>query len=375
MKQPLPYSKAKIAAILVTGIQLLSANMAFAKQPTPLLITNKVSNSYSLGNPFNQFQISQGLSSSVSISSSTAIQPRAFVNSQLMWNTRTIPVCWTNLDPNRATERGWVKNAVSKWITASGNQLNLTGWGLCTSGNPFGIKISNENVRANSQIGTNSNKINPSMQINFFATTPPPSGYNSCVASESARQSCIEFSAVHEFGHALGFQHEQDSPLVTDACIGYLENNNLSAPQPWLGDLTLTNQWDANSVMNYCNPLVRNGDLSRLDQMAAKTWYGNISNYSTWNNTLNIPVIDVNGIKMSATLVFNGSTFVITSSSTTTPNSASEAVFSNNMIHIPMLRFQDQQNSPNFVTDLYDVWLSYNSANGQLTLTSVNTIR
>ena len=78
---------------------------------------------------------------------------------------------------------------------------------------------------------------------------------------------------------------------------------------------------------------------------------------------------------MSATLIFVGSTFVITSSSTTIPNSASEAVFANNMIHIPMLRFQDQESSPNFVTNLYDVWLSYNSGNGQLTLTSVNTIR
>ena len=147
-------------------------------------------------------------------------------------------------------------------------------------------------------------------------------------------------------------------------------------PQTWLGDLTLTNQWDADSIMNYCNAQWNNnGQLSRLDTIATKTWYGNIPTYTTWNNTGIIPVVDINGSKMSATLFFNGTTFFITALNSTLQNSASEAVFSNNMLHIPMLRYQDQQALPNFVTDLFDVWMLYNQTTGQLTVISSSAIR
>lgn len=359
----------------MVAITALCPNMVFSKQQAQLIISKNVSPSYSLGNPFSQIKLTQSLSSGVNISASATIQPRSVVDSQLVWNTQTIPVCWTNLDPNRATEHGWVQNAANRWRVATNNQLTFTGWGLCNGVSPDGIKITVDNSHPRSLVGIDSRAANPSMWLNFFVTNPAPNGFETCrTGTESNRQNCIESIAAHEFGHALGFQHEQDSTLTPQTCLDQLGIK--TTPQAWLGVLTLTNQWDANSIMNYCNTVWNNnGQLSRLDQMAVKTWYGNISNYSTWNNTLNIPVIDINGTKASAILVFNGSSFAITSLVVTNPNSASEAVFANNMLHIPMLRLQEQQILPNFITDLYDAWFSYNPSNGLLTLTSANPIR
>lgn len=59
----------------------------------------------------------------------------------------------------------------------------------------------------------------------------------------------LRYLAVHEFGHVLGFQHEQDSELRPDDSCSIDSNGNVQ--QPWPGMIPL-GPWDGRSIMNYC---------------------------------------------------------------------------------------------------------------------------
>jgi hypothetical protein len=89
-----------------------------------------------------------------------------------------------------------------------------------------------------------------------------------CASSESQRQSCIQSIGVHEFGHAIGFAHEQNRPDTPGECA------MKQKPQGQSGDTLLT-PFDPQSVMNYCNPVYNNnGVLSAGDISAVVQVYG-----------------------------------------------------------------------------------------------------
>lgn len=207
---------------------------------------------------------------------------RAFVLSTQVW-TQTdtpsmftqIPVCWVNPSSTDVAERAVVKNAVANtWEAAS--KVRFVGWGTCPSvndGTMVRIKISDTQAHVKG-LGRSVVKHLEGMVLNFtfanwlFQCT----GDNAATmeGTDTIRKNCIATIAVHEFGHVLGFAHEQNRPDTPGWCNDAQGQN---------GNMTLGG-WDLHSVMNYCNPSLnpwRLGSaaprLSETDILAVQTFY------------------------------------------------------------------------------------------------------
>lgn len=175
------------------------------------------------------------------------------------WPTLPIPVCWENPSADDARYRAISRSAVEEtWERHSA--VRFTGWGTCTATSPgIRIRIADEGSHVKA-LGRYLDKRPQGMVLNFtFANWSP-----SCQQNQDF---CVYAIAAHEFGHSLGFAHEQNRPDAPAECR---EENRQGTD----GDYNVT-KYDANSIMNYCSP-AWNGDgkLSPLDIEAVQKFYG-----------------------------------------------------------------------------------------------------
>ncbi len=198
-----------------------------------------------------------------------------YVGKKLVW-PGGIPVCWEIADKTVfPVERAAVQDQVGRtWETSTG--ADFTGWGICKDASTgVRIAISDERPHVNA-FGKKLAGMKAGLVLNFtfnnWSTT-------CSVASGSVANTerCIRNLAVHEFGHVLGFYHEQartDTNTVTyptDGGAACSEADDIAAGVT--GGVSC-GAWDKESVMNYCSTRwINGGVLTAKDIACARKYY------------------------------------------------------------------------------------------------------
>jgi hypothetical protein len=188
-----------------------------------------------------------------------------YVASAKIWGQRVIPVCWEDAGFVHPEWRAYIESSVTNtWERAT--LVDFVGWGQCPPASQFfdGIRIGVRDMGPHTKaLGSDLRGVVEGMVLNLTFEN-----WGQSCPEDYSLGFCIYTITVHEFGHALGFAHEQNRPDTPQWC------RELEDPQGTNGTV-LVGGWDSDSVMNYCNPEYNGyGTLSTGDISGAQRYYG-----------------------------------------------------------------------------------------------------
>lgn len=174
-------------------------------------------------------------------------------------NTAPIPVsiCWQT--PGWGFEKGAVIHALrGTWGRVSPFDFSES----CT-GNYVNVYIYNGGCCGT----TNPGGFGSTVYLNLEPVGPGPAPAPSYPIDK------VRYQAVHEFGHLLGFAHEQDSASRTNTSCSIEPDGRVQTP--WSNTYQVGGGYDPKSIMHYCNPWNNGlGYLSTTDVLGIRFVYG-----------------------------------------------------------------------------------------------------
>jgi hypothetical protein len=211
-----------------------------------------------------------------------------YAASKLLWQVKSVPVCWENASDANAEGRAWVQDAVAMTWETHG-PIDFVGWQPC-AGYEGGIRITVEDAGPHVKALGRALADKPKgMVLNFTFDSWSPSCKN-------ALDYCIRTIAVHEFrprarlrSRAEPRRHAPRPRPLQRRPAGLRRR-----PVSWAPGTR-------DSVMNYCNPEWNGaGELSDKDIAALELLYGDVGLTGMIVNVASDKCLDVEAASLAA---------------------------------------------------------------------------